>query len=87
MLFGAALMVRNTASILSLVRAGVGVTVLPELTVLREFHDLAVLPLPGSGARREVWMATQAARLMTPAAVLLAEAIRVTDPQARRSAA
>jgi DNA-binding transcriptional LysR family regulator len=73
-------MVRNTASILSLVRAGVGVTVLPELTVLPGNHDLAFLPLPGAGARRELWMATQPAHLMTPAALVLADAIRSARP-------
>lgn len=86
-LSAAPLMVRNTASILSLVRAGVGVTVLPELTVLPGYRNLAFLPLPGAGARRELWMATQPAHLMTPAALVLAEAIRNAHPAtARRDA-
>ncbi|MGX0877641.1 DNA-binding transcriptional LysR family regulator [Roseovarius sp. MBR-154] len=86
-LSAAPLMVRNTASILSLVRAGVGVTVLPELTVLPGSHDLAFLPLPGAGARRQLWMVTQPAHLMTPAALVLATAIRSAHPQAHRGPA
>lgn len=70
------LMVHNTTSILSLVRAGVGVTVLPELTVLPEFSDLAFLPLTDSTARREVWMVTQPEKMLTPAARVLARTIR-----------
>lgn len=73
------LMVPNTASILSLVRAGVGVTVLPELAVLPEFLDLKFLPLSDCAARRDVWMVTPAAHLMTPAAQALAQAIREAD--------
>jgi len=79
-LAAAPLMVRNTASILSLVRAGVGVTVLPELTMPPGARDLAFLPLPGPGARRELWLVTQPAHLMTPAARVLAEAIRNGHP-------
>jgi len=71
--------VLNTASILSLVRAGVGVTVLPELAVLPGFADLAFLPLAGSDARREVWIATQPKRLLTPAARALTAAILQAD--------
>ncbi|SLN32390.1 HTH-type transcriptional regulator CynR [Roseovarius litorisediminis] len=73
------LMVHNTASILSLVRAGVGVTILPELAVLPEFTDLAFLPLVDSTARREVWMVTQPGHMLTPAARALANAIRATN--------
>jgi len=67
--------VRNTASILSLVRGGVGVTLLPELAVLPEFLDLKFLPLIDAAARREVWMVTPPKHMMTPAAQALANAI------------
>lgn len=70
------LMVPNTASILSLVRAGVGVTILPELAMLPEFLDLEFLPLSDCSARREVWMVTPSAQLLTPAARALADTIR-----------
>ncbi len=70
------LMVPNTASILSLVRAKVGVTILPELAILPEFLDLEFLPLIDSSARREVWMVTPPAHMLTPAALALVTAIR-----------
>ena len=72
----ARLMVRNTASLLGLVKAGVGITVLPRLVVLPEFTDLAFLPLADTDARREVWMITQPRQMLTPAALALAESIR-----------
>jgi DNA-binding transcriptional LysR family regulator len=72
----ARLMVRNTASLLGLVKAGVGITVLPRLVVLPEFTDLAFLPLANVDARREVWMITQPRQMLTPAARALAESIR-----------
>ena len=68
--------VRNTASILSLVRAGVGVTLLPELSILPEFSDLAFLPLKDTSARREVWMFAPPTQMLTPASRALAQAIR-----------
>ncbi|MEO3415687.1 LysR family transcriptional regulator [Roseovarius sp. CAU 1744] len=70
------LMVPNTASILSLVRAGVGITILPELAVLPDFLDLKFLPLADCSARREVWMATPPEHMLTPAAQALATSIR-----------
>ncbi len=73
------LMVLNTASILSLVRAKVGVTILPELAVLPEFLDLEFLPLVDSKARREVWMVTPPTHMLTPAAKALTTAIRQAD--------
>ena len=73
------LMVPNTASILSLVRAGVGVTILPEMAVLSEFVDLQFLPLAECATRREVWMVTPSGHMLTPAAGALANAIRTAD--------
>ncbi|WP_223412947.1 LysR family transcriptional regulator [Roseovarius aestuarii] len=70
------LMVPNTASILSLVRSGVGITILPELAVLPEFLDLKFLPLSDCSARREVWMVTPTGHMLPPAAQALANAIR-----------
>ncbi len=75
-LAGARLTVRNTASILSLVRSGAGVTILPRLAVLPGFDDLAFLPLAEPGLRREVWMLSAPTHLLTPAAVALIDAIR-----------
>ena len=73
------MMVPNTASILSLVRADVGITILPELAVLPEFLDLKFLPLIECSTRREVWMVTPSGNMLTPAAKALAEAIRRAD--------
>ncbi|MEQ8290613.1 MAG: LysR family transcriptional regulator [Roseovarius sp.] len=81
LLEAARLSVRNTASILSLVRAGVGITVLPELAVLPEFSDLAFLPLQDVSARREVFIFTPDAALMTPAARDMAAAILASELQ------
>ena len=73
------LMVRNTASILSLVRAGAGITILPELAILPEFLDLEFLPLSNCSVRREVWMLTQPRNILTPATRALTDAIRAAD--------
>lgn len=81
LLESARLSVRNTASILSLVRAGVGITVLPELAVLPEFSDLTFLPLQDVSARREVYMFTPDAAHMPPAARDMAAAILATEFQ------
>lgn len=78
------LMVRNTASILSLVRAGVGVTLLPELAILPEYDDLEFLPLTDSTARREVYIVTPPDTMLTPAARALVTAIRQSDFSAAR---
>src|SRR6056297_1058687 len=72
---GSRLNVLNTASILSLVRGGVGVTLLPELAVLPEFLDLEFLPLVDASAQREVWMVTPPQHMLTPAAQALTKAI------------
>lgn len=73
------LMVRNTASLLSLVRAGLGVTLLPELSMLRDYDDLEFLPLMDSTARREVWIVTPPESMLTPAARALVMAIRQAE--------
>ena len=49
---GAQLMVHNTTSLLAMVRAGVGVTVLPRLTVDGSEHDLAFVRVTDPAARR-----------------------------------
>lgn len=78
------LMIRNTTSILSLVRAGLGITLLPELSMLKGHADLAFLPLTDSTARREVWIVTPPASMLTPAARALVQAIRQVDYAALR---
>lgn len=78
------LMVRNTASILSLVRSGAGVTILPELAILPEFLDLEFLPLRDCSVRREVWMLSQPETLLTPAARALLTSIKAADLRSAR---
>ncbi len=70
------LMVRSTASILGMVRAGAGLTILPQLAVPPDAADLAFLPLTGSAARREVWMVMPPKAEVAPVVEALAEAIR-----------
>ncbi|PVA11110.1 LysR family transcriptional regulator [Pelagivirga sediminicola] len=73
------LMLRNTASILGMVRAGAGVTVLPRMALPLDFTDLVFLPLAGTQTRREVWMVTPGPGGLSPAAEALAAAIRAAD--------
>lgn len=64
----AALMsVPNTASLLALVRGGVGLTLLPRRAVPQE-DGLAFLPLADSAARRHLYLVTRPRRLLPPAA-------------------
>lgn len=62
------LMVPNTASLLGLVRQGVGVTVLPRLTVANVLDEFAFLPLADVTARRTVHMMSRPNNLLMPAA-------------------
>lgn len=78
---GARLMVRSTTSLLALIRAGLGVTVLPRLAVPPDATDLAFLPIEGLSSMREVWLATLPDHALTPTAAALAGAIRRTKFQ------
>ncbi len=62
------LMVHNTASLLALVREGVGITVLPRLTVTGMQDDVVFLPLADTTVRRSVQMMSQPMNLLMPAA-------------------
>lgn len=62
------LMVPNTASLMGLVREGVGITVLPRLAVTGPLEDIAFLPLKDITARRTVHMVSQPINLLMPAA-------------------
>lgn len=75
-LHNARMNVRNTASLLGLVKAGVGITLLPRLVVADEDQSLCFLPLADSSAAREVWLITQPHHRLTPAARALAQGIR-----------
>jgi len=62
------LMVPNTASLLGLVRQGVGVTVLPQLVVANLLDEFAFLPLADMSARRTVHLMSRPNNLLMPAA-------------------
>lgn len=62
------MMVPNTASLLGLVRQGVGITVLPRLTVSGLLDDFAFLPLADVTARRTVHIMSRPVNLLMPAA-------------------
>ncbi len=62
------LMVPNTASLLGLVRQGVGITVLPQLVVANLLDEFAFLPLADVTARRTVHLMSRRNNLLMPAA-------------------
>ena len=72
----ARLTVRNTASLLGLVQAGMGLTLLPRLAVLPGFNDLCFLPLRDTTVRRTVWMVTPLRQMVPPAVRAFAEVLR-----------
>jgi DNA-binding transcriptional LysR family regulator len=74
------LMVPNTASLLGLVREGVGITVLPRLAVKGIDDDIAFLPLADVTARRSVQMVSQPLAMLMPAA---REFIKLIDAMIR----
>jgi DNA-binding transcriptional LysR family regulator len=61
------LMVPNTASLLGLVRQGVGITVLPRMAVTDHLDDFAFLPLADMSARRTVHVMSRPANMLLPA--------------------
>ena len=63
----ASLHVPNTSSLLALVQAGIGVTLLPKLAISLMGSDLKFLPLAEDQIHREVSMATAEAHLLSPA--------------------
>ncbi|SFS04939.1 LysR family transcriptional regulator [Yoonia litorea] len=75
----APLNVPNTSSLLALVRAGVGVTLLPKLALLPMADDLAFLPLADDRVQREVFLAAGEPHLMSPAANAFVATIKTSD--------
>lgn len=60
--------VPNTASLLALVRGGVGLTLLPRRAVPEDDPRLVFLPLAQSNAQRYLYLVSQPRRLLSPAA-------------------
>jgi DNA-binding transcriptional LysR family regulator len=63
---GSAVRARNVISLLALVRAGAGVTLLPRLATVSMRSDLVALPLADRQARREVGVILREDRSMSP---------------------
>ena len=76
----APIIVYNVLSLIALVRAGVGITVLPRLSVTHSLADLGFVPLNEPDARRTVGVVTRAGETLSPAATnflgLLREELR-----------
>jgi len=70
------LMVRNTTSLLALVKEGVGVTVVPRLVIESKDHDLAFLPVADPSARRNIEILRRADTNLSPAAQKFESVIR-----------
>ena len=73
---GSRLMVRNTTSLLALVRAGVGVTVLPRLAIESAESTLRFLPVADPAARRRIDVLRRNHNKPTPADLAFEAAIR-----------
>lgn len=61
------LSVPNTASLFGLIRAGIGITILPRLVLLPSQTGLAFLPLAECTTRRDLFVIAQPRRLLSPA--------------------
>ncbi len=75
-LAGSRLMVRNTTSLLAMVRAGVGITVLPRLAVERSGDRLVFIALADAGATRRIDVLRRSHDMPTPAAQAFEKAVR-----------
>lgn len=76
------LRIRNTGSVLGMVRADVGITVLPKLTLDGQAHDLLFLPLADPAATRQVSILTRSQAELPPVSQMFERAI--FDGVARR---
>ncbi len=74
------LSVRNTLSLLAMVRAGAGVTLLPGLATLDLAPGLVARPLAGDGLVRTLCLLTPAGRRPSPLARAMADRLRVDLP-------
>lgn len=70
------LMVRNTTSLLTLVRTGIGITVLPKLVVENAHEDLRFLTVDDVNARRHIAILRRANSQLSPAIKIFEQLIR-----------
>ena len=76
----AAMSVPNTASLLALVRGGVGLTLLPRRAVPEDDPRLVFLPLAQSNAQRHLSLVSHPRRLLPPAAQAFLAALEAERP-------
>jgi len=68
--------VPSTTSLLALVQAGVGLTILPTLSRFHGSDNLRFLPIADRNAKRTVYLLTNSERVLSPAAQLFAQTIK-----------
>jgi DNA-binding transcriptional LysR family regulator len=69
-------MVRNTTSLLALVRAGAGLTVLPHLAVISAPPGLGFLPVENDAVHRRIHVLRNVRLSLAPAAQAFEKAVR-----------
>ncbi|MET0277224.1 MAG: LysR family transcriptional regulator [Pseudorhodoplanes sp.] len=72
----APIVVYNVLSLLALVRAKIGITILPRLSVSAAQTDIGFIPIDEPDARRTVGVITRAGEALSPAALALLQIVR-----------
>lgn len=72
----APIVVYNVLSLLALVRAKIGITILPRLSVSEAQSDIGFVPIDDPDARRIVGVITRAGEALSPAAAALLQIVR-----------
>ncbi|MDH3233665.1 MAG: LysR substrate-binding domain-containing protein, partial [Alphaproteobacteria bacterium] len=72
------LMVRNTTSLIALVTEGVGITILPQLSMPAGHDQLRFLPIEGVTDLRRLYVVTRANSALSPAVEAFIEALLET---------
>jgi DNA-binding transcriptional LysR family regulator len=72
----APIVVYNVLSLLALVRAKVGITILPRLSVSESQTDIGFIPIDEPDAKRTVGVITRAGEALSPAAAALLQIVR-----------
>jgi DNA-binding transcriptional LysR family regulator len=72
----APIVVYNVLSLLALVRANIGITILPQLSVSEPQADIGFVPIDEPDARRTVGVITRADEALSPATAALLQIVR-----------